>query len=248
MLATETKYKAPALEKGLDILELLATFPAGLTQKEIADRLGRSLNEVFRMLVCLNERGYIATGEGTDRYQLTVKMFELSHRFPPIRGLVNQAVPAMRKLSSLTTQSCHLIVYSNGVLLVVAQADSPDIAGFSVKLGTKNTDITGTASGQVILAHSSQVRREEILAACDDRFAELDTTLDTIKKRGYASTPSLQIKGIFDQSVPVFSPAGDIIGALTVPYINKLDSEHLSKTQVRAELKKTSEQITITLE
>ena len=44
-------YSAPALEKGLDILELLSKQEAGLTQSEISRALGRSVSEIFRMLV-----------------------------------------------------------------------------------------------------------------------------------------------------------------------------------------------------
>ena len=60
MDARTPKYTAPALEKGLDILEHLSRSDAGLTQAEIARVLGRSVSEIFRMLVVLQERGYIA--------------------------------------------------------------------------------------------------------------------------------------------------------------------------------------------
>lgn len=44
------RYRAPALDKRLDILELLAGVDGGLSQAEIAKRLGRSANEFYRML------------------------------------------------------------------------------------------------------------------------------------------------------------------------------------------------------
>ncbi len=44
------KYSAPALSKGLDILELLATQSAGMKKSDIAKSLKRSLSEIFRML------------------------------------------------------------------------------------------------------------------------------------------------------------------------------------------------------
>ena len=50
------RYRAPALDKGLDILELLAAVDGGLTQAEIAKRLGRSPNEFYRMLDRLVKR------------------------------------------------------------------------------------------------------------------------------------------------------------------------------------------------
>ena len=49
------KYTAPALEKGLDILEFLADFPEGLSKVDIAKGLGRSLNEIFRMVSVLEK-------------------------------------------------------------------------------------------------------------------------------------------------------------------------------------------------
>jgi len=51
---------APALEKGLDLLEALAGASRGLSQKQLAERVGRSVGEIFRMLVALERRGYVA--------------------------------------------------------------------------------------------------------------------------------------------------------------------------------------------
>ena len=59
--AKPQKYTAPALEKGLDILELLSSTDAGLSLSEIARDLGRSVSEIFRMLVVLQQRGYTVT-------------------------------------------------------------------------------------------------------------------------------------------------------------------------------------------
>jgi hypothetical protein len=50
------KYTAPALEKGLDILERLSLSETGLSLSEIARDLGRSVSEIFRMLVVLEQR------------------------------------------------------------------------------------------------------------------------------------------------------------------------------------------------
>jgi DNA-binding IclR family transcriptional regulator len=44
------RYRAPALDKGLDILELLAEQKEGLTRAEITKLLGRNASEMYRML------------------------------------------------------------------------------------------------------------------------------------------------------------------------------------------------------
>ena len=94
------QYSAPALDKGLDILELLAREVDGLSQSEIAKRLNRSVGELFRMLVVLEERQYVTLLPGTDKYVLTLKMFELSHRFPLVKRLTSAAVPVLKDLAN----------------------------------------------------------------------------------------------------------------------------------------------------
>jgi DNA-binding IclR family transcriptional regulator len=41
------QYPTPALEKGLDILELFASEPAGLSKSDVARRLDRTVSEIF---------------------------------------------------------------------------------------------------------------------------------------------------------------------------------------------------------
>ena len=84
------RYRAPALDKGLDILELLADVDGGLTQAEIAKRLDRSPNEFYRMLDRLVRRGYVTRIDG-DRFSLTLKLFGLAQLHAPVRRLVSFA-------------------------------------------------------------------------------------------------------------------------------------------------------------
>ena len=92
------RYRAPALDKGLDILELLSSVDGGLTQAEIAKRLDRSPNEFYRMLDRLVRRGYVTKIDG-DRYSLTLKLFGLAQLHAPVRRLVCYATPIMRELA-----------------------------------------------------------------------------------------------------------------------------------------------------
>src|SRR5690349_16681852 len=54
--ARPARYAVPALEKGLDILELLASSPTGLNLTAIASGLGRSTGEIYRILQFLEAR------------------------------------------------------------------------------------------------------------------------------------------------------------------------------------------------
>src|ERR1700730_19309780 len=81
------RYPTPALEKGLDILELLANHPTGLTKSEVARSLHRTVSEIFRMLLCLEERGYISQSRDGERYCLTLRLFKLAHEYAPTKRM-----------------------------------------------------------------------------------------------------------------------------------------------------------------
>jgi len=83
----DTRYSAPALEKGLDVLELLAAEPHGRNLQDIARALDRSPNELFRMLDVLVRRGFLAR-QSDATYLLTLRLFELAHLHPPVDRLL----------------------------------------------------------------------------------------------------------------------------------------------------------------
>jgi DNA-binding IclR family transcriptional regulator len=218
-------YQAPALEKGLDIIELLARTGAPLSRADIARHLDRSVGELYRMLHQLVQRNYIALVG--DNYVLTTKLFELSQYYPPTQRLLTEATPVMHKLAGDIDQSCHLTVYSQGRQVVIFKVDVPSGMGFSVRVGSE-LDVLVSASGRVLLAFQDAETRK--LRIQESRAQEhnydvtaLDKTLATIAKRGFEAAPSGQVKGLFAVSYPILDLRNHAIAALTVPYADRID-------------------------
>ena len=242
------RYAAPALEKGLDILELLATVSDALTHSEIAARLGRSVPEIFRMLVCLEERGYISRMGPDERYQLTLKLFEIVHQHRPLQRLITQARPLVQRVASETGQSCHLAMLNHAEVVIVAQADAPGNMGFSVRPGA-NIDLLNTASGHVILAFQSDEVRSRALGAWRLRSgkpipAGLYRHLEQIRRRGYEELASYQVHGIVNISYPVLNQHGEAIAAMTIPFISRI-GDSLGPPQVKQELRRASRTLSL---
>src|SRR5690606_18305432 len=89
--ALKNVYTAPALEKGFDVFELLADHPDGLTLSEIASELGRSISELFRLIVVMERRGYLRKEPESDRYRVTYRILVLAHRATPVQDLAHVA-------------------------------------------------------------------------------------------------------------------------------------------------------------
>jgi DNA-binding IclR family transcriptional regulator len=220
------KYRAPALDKGLDILELLAGTEEGLSQAEIAKALDRSPNEIYRMLDRLVRRDYVRRIYG-DRYELTLKLFELAHATPPIRRLVSQALPVLRRFARDSEQACHLVIHDRNILVVVAQVDSPGYWNVSIRVGSR-ISLVNTGSGHVFLAFASPEERELMLEDLEAKMREhltpaLEKRLAQVREQGFETMASLQVSGVTNLSVPIFGPIGSVIAALTCPYTERLD-------------------------
>lgn len=218
-------YSAPALDKGLDILELLSGTELALSQKEIARSLGRSVGEIYRMLACLVGRNYV--GMADDSYHLTSKMFELAHKHPPMQRLLIEARPIMQGLTGLLDQSCHLTIYGRGRQIVIEKVDVSSGMGFSVSVGAE-LELLVSASGRILLAFQETETRKLWIQQALQRHAQdvdpqIDTVLDFIRTRGFESAPSSQIRGLYAVSCPILDTQGRAIAALTVPYADRID-------------------------
>jgi DNA-binding IclR family transcriptional regulator len=224
--AESRSYSAPALEKGLDILETLCRSEHPLTQKDIAQRLGRSVNELYRMVACLVDRNYVTLVDETS-YGITTKLFELAHINPPTHRLLLEATPIMQRLASELDQSCHLTVYGQGKQVVLCKVDTPSGMGFAVRAGAE-LDVLISASGRVLLAfQDDETRKLRIEESLQRRPAQadpqIDTILDSIRATGYESIPSVQVRGLYAISYPILDTQGRAIAALTVPYAERID-------------------------
>ena len=223
---TDEKYRAPALDKGLDILELLAAQPKGMTRSEIVKSLGRSSSEIYRMLERLVIRGYVNRSIEGDRFALSIKLFQLGATFPPVRRIVDRAQPLMDAFARECLQSIHLAVPDRGKIFVVAQATSHAAWEFRLRLGAE-LDLLTTGSGQTFLAFSSSEERQNLLAEVNDR-AVPDTLADDLSEilnDGHRIRPSQQLIGVTDISVPVFTNASDPVGVLTCPFLPRVDQQ-----------------------
>ncbi|RCW88932.1 IclR family transcriptional regulator [Paracoccus lutimaris] len=221
------RYRAPALDKGLDILEVLASQARGLTRAEIVKEMGLGPSQIYRMLERLVARGYVTRLEGGDRYALTMKLFLLGTGHPPLRRLIAQAQPMMDDFSRELRQSCHLVVPEHGCGIIIAQASPPAHWEFRARVGAQ-LDLFTTGSGMTLLAFQHPRQLAETLgrwgiADAASRLRHAEPELTEIRRQGFRLAPSAQAVGVTDLSVPVRGPAGDAMAVITCAYIEHPD-------------------------
>jgi DNA-binding IclR family transcriptional regulator len=216
-------YSAPALEKGMDIIETLADAESGLTISEISARLKRPMSELFRIIVVMQQRGWLQKDAESARYSVTYHVLRLAHRSTPAQTLTTAATPVMHELSIRINQSCHLVVRSGSEgLVILRQENQRRHANLSVRTGAI-IDLASSCSGLVILAHLDAEEFDRAIPR-GKRSPRLTATLNRIRKRGYEIHRSPVTAGVTDIGCPIFGFDGKVVAALTVPYLRVLDN------------------------
>ncbi|MCK0122201.1 IclR family transcriptional regulator [Loktanella sp. F6476L] len=216
------KSAVPAVAKAFDIIELLADVEDGLTMNEMVAALGRTMGEIYRIVVYLTEREFLSQNAETGKYAMTLKLFELSHRHDPTDRLISQAVPILERIAARTEQSCHLGVLNRDNVMVLTSAPSPRPAGYAVRTGAL-FPVERTSSGHVILAFSSQQTQDRYISRLPDtQQPEAVKRLALIRDNGFEDTASTMIHGVRNLCVPVFDVRG-IAAAITTGFIAQND-------------------------
>ncbi|WIY53786.1 IclR family transcriptional regulator [Devosia sp. YIM 151766] len=212
-------YAAPAVDKAFEIIDLVAGEIAGLSVTEMATRLNRSTSQIYRIVVSLHRLGLLRRDEQTDRYALTLKLFELGTRYPPLQKLIYHATPILEQLSQDTDQSCHLATVAGNSLVILAQADSPMPMHYTVKLGSRFPAME-TSSGVVIAAFSAPNRQNLLLAEFSaEEQAQFRARFTAIHAEGHERRGSDVTAGVINLSKPVFDAGGQPLAAITVPFL-----------------------------
>jgi DNA-binding IclR family transcriptional regulator len=222
MAKTENqKYRAPALDKGLDIIELLAGAREPMSLNRICTALGRTVSELFRMVQVLEYRGYVEISESGAGYVLSNRLFALGMARAPTKDLLDAALPVMRRLAETVKQSCHMGVASGDQMVVVARVETPGEIGFSVRVGHRR-DITASASGLSLYAFQTPDVRKEWkprlaanMEAAD--WSAFEARAAAAREAGFVRSESGSVEGVTDLSAPVIHQ-GFVQAALTIPF------------------------------
>lgn len=227
------EYAVPALDRGLDVLEALSASAAPQSLTDLARTLSHTPSGLFRLLTRLATRGYVERDPSSNRYGLTLKLFELSHTHSPLESLVRAAATPMRELAASVDESVHLNVLTQDRLLVLLDAGSPSKVRISIAAGSQFPPVA-TNSGRLLLACVSAEDLDSFLARdrnyggmTDAQKADFHRELAKIRRQGYALTRSDDRAGLQDISVLVGNPAIGQVAALAIACLRPRKREEI---------------------
>ncbi len=231
------QYKAPALKRGLAILQLLAAEHKPMKITTISEHLNLSTNEIFRIIKVLEDEHYIANTHGNKGYVITNKLFLVGAIRPRTQSLVEIALPFMNQLSTTTEQSCHISIHSRGQIVVIIRVEAACELSFSGPTGYR-ASLHETASGMVLFAFQSKVNQADWTKVLSQTISDRDISVfhakaQKVKREGMAISESRHIKGVTDIATPIMS-GGQAVACLCIPFVERKkmrrDMDYVIKT------------------
>lgn len=249
MKTDSTKYAVPALDKGLDILEYLASQDVPRSQAEIAIALERSANEIYRVLIGLEHRGYLHRDDASGKYRVSLRLYHLSRRIDPVDKVRQCALPHVEDLAFSTGYSCYLTMLYQSQTMVIIRAASHNSVSVNMAEGTLIPTLS-SCPGRILLANSNDEVRWMILER-DTLFQALsrenqEHALDEIEQVGVCEVLSGEspfIPNIEEKSVLIGRREGTVIASLTVSLLD-VKPKLVENAEISNQLLSTAHKIT----
>jgi IclR family pca regulon transcriptional regulator len=211
-----------ALARGLDVIAAFRLAYGALSLAEVATATGLARPTARRILLTLQELGYVRLEDGA--FTLTPRVLDLGVAFVRSQGLWDIARPHMRALVARTNESCSVAQLDGSDIVYVARVAVPKIVGLSVQIGTRFPALA-TSLGKVLLAALPQAKLESVLAQptrsgliprWQPEVAERDAVLRDVRAQGWALTDEQLTLGIRSVAAPLRDGSGRVIAALNV--------------------------------
>ena len=204
-----------ALARGLDILAAFGVDHRGMSLSEVAAAAGLTRPTARRLLLTLEELGFVRSSGGT--FGLTPKVMSLGMAYVSSLGLWDIARPHMEALVARTGESSSMAQLDGSDIVYVARVSVPKLIALRVEIGT-HFPAAQTSQGKVLLAALPPDRVAAALAQPSrsglppyiGRSADqLREELAEVRARGWALADEELAPGVRSVAVPVRDGTGD---------------------------------------
>ena len=217
------RYRIGVLAKALDLIDLLDTHEA-LTLTELSAHSGINKVTTLRILVNLEERGYVERDEASGRYRLGFRLLQLGMRASERLDLRTTARPVLKSLHAETGETVNLAIPGQDGLIYIDIIESTHGLRMAATIGARD-DYNSTALGKAMLAHLPAAQRDELLAGqtlprkTSRTIVEpqaLLEELERVRRTGYAVDDEENEPGARCLAAPVFDYQGRLVAAISL--------------------------------
>lgn len=238
-------YEIGAVSKACLLIEILSTQKSW----ELADlckAVGMPKTTVHRMLLTLEDNGYVFQEKQRGEYCLSFKLFSIGSRMLRHSSLVDIARPYCRELLQAVDETVNLCVVSGTEMLVVDKQVTSQMLRQDSIVGS-SFPLFQSASGKIFLAFAEQEETEKVLALIKEEspsirseevMRNLREELEKVRQTGLAYDYEEVFKGVRCTAAPVYDFQNSLVATLSISAptvrLSKSASENIEKHIIQA--------------
>jgi DNA-binding IclR family transcriptional regulator len=211
-----------AAGKVLDVLAAFGPDCRAPTLSELARSCGLPLSTVHRIVTELVQWGALER-DGTGRYRIGLRLWEVASLAPRSLGLREAALPTMEDLYEATHENVQLAVREGLEVVFIERIAGRHAVPVLTRVGGR-FPMTATGVGLALLAFAPVGVQDQALAAPKEKFTELTMTdsqvlrrsLAEVRRRGWAMSDRQVTLDALSVAAPVFGESGEVVAALSV--------------------------------
>lgn len=207
---------------------------------ELSQRVMMSKSTVYRFLQTMKSLGYVDQEGDSEKYTLTLKLFELGAKALQNVDLIRSADIQMREISRLTRETIHLGALDEDGIVYIHKIDSMYNLRMHSRIGRRNP-LHSTAIGKVLMAWGEANDVKALLAdmqftrSTDNTIMDVPSlvnVLEQVREQGFGEDIEEQEQGLRCIAVPVFDRFGVVIAGLSISFPTIRFSEESKKDYV----------------
>jgi IclR family pca regulon transcriptional regulator len=210
-----------SLERGLGVIRCFDADSPRLTLSEVALRTGLTRATARRVLLTLDDLGYVSTDGG--RFSLTPRVLDLGYAYLSSLNIQQIAQPYLEALSERVNESVSVTVLDGADIIYVARVPTKRIMTISLGLGSR-LPAHCTSMGRVLLAELTPTELRAIvprqLEARTERTirtrAALEAELADVRRQSWALVDEELELGLRSLAAPLRDAAGQAVAAMNV--------------------------------
>lgn len=222
MTETSSRDLIGSLQKGLDVMAILAAQPAGMTLTEMAAAAGLTRAGARRLLLTLAASGHVR--QDGRRFTLTPKLLTLARQWLDGNSLWGFAEPHMREVAMRLNESCSAAVLADEDVVYVARVPGERIMRVALNVGTRLPAYC-TSMGRVLLSGLGEEELRHFLARAristhtEKTVTDREALFAEIRRaaaEGYAAVDEELEIGLRSIAVPIRDRSGKVVAAINV--------------------------------